>query len=164
MIPKDLSDALIEATTGPGSGLAQAALLIARIEYPHLDPEPYLEKLDAMGEGARRAMERRAACSDDKSPASCVQALNEYLFDEQGFEGNRQRYEDPAQQLPERGAGAAHGHPDHAVGRLHGGGAAGRPPHRGRELPRPLPGALQGRGRTSQRGPDHRPVPRGAPC
>jgi len=95
MIPKDLSDALIEATTGPGSGLAQAALLIARIEYPHLDPEPYLEKLDAMGEGARRAMERRAACSDDKSPASCVRALNEYLFDEQGFEGNRLRYEDP---------------------------------------------------------------------
>ena len=95
MVPKDLADALVEATTGPGSGLAHAALLIARIEYPHLDPGPYLEKLDAMGEGARRAMEQRAACSDDRSPASCVQALNEYLFDVQGFEGNRQRYEDP---------------------------------------------------------------------
>jgi regulator of sirC expression with transglutaminase-like and TPR domain len=95
MVPKDLADALVEATTGPGSGLAHAALLIARIEYPHLDPEPYLEKLDAMGEGARQAMERRASCSDDRSPAACVQALNEYLFDVQGFEGNRQRYEDP---------------------------------------------------------------------
>ena len=95
MVPKDLADALVEATTGPGSGLAHAALLIARIEYPHLDPEPYLEKLDAMGEGARQAMERRASCSDDRSPASCVRALNEYLFDVQGFEGNRQRYEDP---------------------------------------------------------------------
>jgi regulator of sirC expression with transglutaminase-like and TPR domain len=95
MVPKDLADALVEATTGPGSSLAHAALLIARIEYPRLNPEPYLEKLDAMGEGARQAMERRAACSADRSPASCVQALNEYLFDVQGFEGNRQRYEDP---------------------------------------------------------------------
>jgi regulator of sirC expression with transglutaminase-like and TPR domain len=95
MVPKDLADALVEATSGPGSSLAQAALLVARVEYPHLDPGPYLEKLDAMGECARQAMERRAACSDDRSPAACVRALNEYLFDVEGFEGNRQRYEDP---------------------------------------------------------------------
>ena len=32
-------------------------LVIARIEYPRLDPEPYLAKLDSMGEAARRAIE-----------------------------------------------------------------------------------------------------------
>jgi regulator of sirC expression with transglutaminase-like and TPR domain len=95
MAPENLTDALIAATTEPGGSLANAALVVARIEYPHLDPEPYLARLDAMGEGARQAMERQAACSHDKSPASCVRALNAYLFDDQGFEGNRLRYEDP---------------------------------------------------------------------
>ena len=47
-----------------------------------------------------------------------------------------------AQQLPERGARAPHRHPDHAVGRLHGSGAARRAARRRRQLPRPLPGAL----------------------
>jgi regulator of sirC expression with transglutaminase-like and TPR domain len=95
MLPKDLADALVAATTGADYSLAEAALLVARIEYPHLTPEPYLEKLDAMGEAARQAIARHSACSDDRSAAGCVQALNIYLFDEEGFEGNRQRYEDP---------------------------------------------------------------------
>jgi regulator of sirC expression with transglutaminase-like and TPR domain len=95
MVHKDLANALVASATGPGSSLAQAALLIARVEYPQLDPAPYLATLDALGEGARQAMARRAECSDDRSTATCVRALNEYLFDDQGFEGNRQRYEDP---------------------------------------------------------------------
>ncbi len=95
MVTKELSDALIASTNGPGRDLAQAALLIARIEYPDLDPEPYLERLDAMGEAARQAIEKHAEGSADRSPASCVRALNQYLFDELGFEGNRRRYEDP---------------------------------------------------------------------
>ena len=95
MVSKELTDALVAAATEPGTGLAQAALVVARIEYPNLDPGPYLARLDALGEGARQAMVRRSADSDDRSPASCVRALNEYLFDDQGFEGNRQRYEDP---------------------------------------------------------------------
>ena len=94
-MPKDLVDALVAATNAPGTGLAQAALVIARIEYPQLDPEPYLEKLDAMGDAARRAMERRAACPATSRRRRASSALNAYLFDEQGFVGNRERYEDP---------------------------------------------------------------------
>ena len=50
----DLLNALTGASQTPGAGLAHAALLIARIEYPDLDPAPYVARLDAMGEGARR--------------------------------------------------------------------------------------------------------------
>ncbi len=95
MVTRELADALIASTNGPGQGLAEAALLVARIEYPDLDPEPYLARLDAMGDAARQTIERHAEGSADKSPASCVRALNQYLFDELGFEGNRRRYEDP---------------------------------------------------------------------
>ena len=95
MVTKELADALIASTNGPGQDLAEAALLVARIEYPDLDPEPSLARLDAMGDAARQAIEKHAEGSDDRSPASCVRALNQYLFDEVGFEGNRRRYEDP---------------------------------------------------------------------
>jgi len=95
MVTRELADALIASTNGPGQDLAEAALLVARIEYPDLDPGPYLERLDAMGDAARQAIEKHAEGSADRSPASCVRALNQYLFDELGFEGNRRRYEDP---------------------------------------------------------------------
>jgi regulator of sirC expression with transglutaminase-like and TPR domain len=95
MVTKELTDALIASTSGPGQDLAHAALIVARIEYPDLDPEPYLARLDAMGDAARQAIERHAHGCADHSPASCVRALNQYLFDELGFEGNRRRYEDP---------------------------------------------------------------------
>jgi regulator of sirC expression with transglutaminase-like and TPR domain len=92
---KDLVDALTAASKATGTGLAQAAFVIARIEYPRLDPTPYLAKLDAMGDAARRRIERRVAETGDTSPIGRVKALNAYLFDEQGFVGNRDKYEDP---------------------------------------------------------------------
>ena len=51
---KDLADELRAACNAPGDGLAQAALVIAHIEYPRLDIDPYLARLYAMGEAARR--------------------------------------------------------------------------------------------------------------
>jgi regulator of sirC expression with transglutaminase-like and TPR domain len=92
---KDLVDTLTAASNAPGTGLAQAALVIARIEYPRLDAEPYLARLDAMGDAARRHIERHTGETGDRSTLSCIQALNVYLFDHQHFVGNRERYEDP---------------------------------------------------------------------
>ena len=112
----------------------------------------------APGHGAARGRLRRQVAGVVRPGAQRVPVRRA------GVRGQPPALRGSPQQLPERGAGAAHGHPDHAVGRLHGGGAAGRPPHRGRELPRPLPGALQGRGRTRRRRPHHRPVPPRAPC
>ena len=92
---KDLASALISASNAPGTSLARATLLIARIEYPRLDPEPYVARLDAMGEAARRAIAQHIDTTGDTSTLSGVTALNDYLFAEQQFVGNRDHYEDP---------------------------------------------------------------------
>jgi len=79
----------------PGTSLAQAALVIARIEYPRLDTGPYLSRLDAMGDTAKRRIEQRVRESGDGSVLARVATLNSYLFDEEKFVGNREKYEDP---------------------------------------------------------------------
>ena len=69
--------------------LAEAALLIAAEEYPSLDVNLYLWRLDSFGDIARE----RAAESRD--PIDIVTALNAALFDQLGFRGNRESYYDP---------------------------------------------------------------------
>jgi regulator of sirC expression with transglutaminase-like and TPR domain len=91
---KALVDALTASNTS-GTSLAQTALVIARIEYPRLDPDPYLTRLDRMGDAARRAIEGHIATTGDVSTLGCVTALNAYLFGEQGFVGNEEKFEDP---------------------------------------------------------------------
>ena len=92
-IHSTIVDALIDAALN--DDLAHAALLIARIEYPGLDPAPYLARLDALGEGARKRIQRWVDETGDYSPAARLAGLNAYLFEEQGFVGNRAQYEDP---------------------------------------------------------------------
>ena len=92
---KDLVDALVAASNAPGTGLAQAALVIARIEYPRLDASAYLTRLDAMGDAARRRIEQHVDETGESSILSCIKGFNAYLFDELRFVGNRDRYEDP---------------------------------------------------------------------
>lgn len=92
---KDLAEALTAASNAPGTGLARAALVIARIEYPRLKIEPYLERLDRMGDAARRHIERHIDQTGDSTSLSAIKGFNAYLFDEQRFVGNRERYEDP---------------------------------------------------------------------
>ena len=92
---KDLVSALVAATDAPGTGLADATLIIARIEYPRLDPEPYLARLDSMGEAARRAIVEDGTASGDASTTAGIRALNAYLFETLHFVGNRDKYEDP---------------------------------------------------------------------
>ena len=74
----------------PGAELAPAALAIARVEYPTLEAQRYLDRLDEMG---ARAAERLGPISELTSEA--IQAFNEYLYDEEGFTGNREQYDDP---------------------------------------------------------------------
>ena len=92
---KGLADALTAVSNAPGTELAEAALVIARIEYPQLDASAYLARLDGMGDAARRRIERQVDETGDGSTLSCVKGLNAYLFDDQQFVGNRNRYEDP---------------------------------------------------------------------
>lgn len=78
---------LQNAMNAPGADLAPAALAIARVEYPSLNPGPYVDALDRMGS---EAAARMRASGDEP-----VRSFNEYLYDEQGFAGNREHYDDP---------------------------------------------------------------------
>jgi len=69
--------------------LGRGALLIAQQARPELDIEHYIERLDQLSEGFRIRHPQMP------SGATAVSALNEYLFDEIGFRGNRESYDDP---------------------------------------------------------------------
>jgi regulator of sirC expression with transglutaminase-like and TPR domain len=77
------------ARSGEQIDLAEAALLLAKEEYPELDVAAYLARLDVMGRDARTRV-----CGMQK-PREVVRALNAYLFEGEGFQGNRQDYYDP---------------------------------------------------------------------
>jgi regulator of sirC expression with transglutaminase-like and TPR domain len=84
----------------PDPDLAVAALMIARLEYPHLDAGPYIEELDAMGRDAAVRVAHARPGGDtppdvDPEAFARVAALNDYLFKEQRFVGNTTHYEDP---------------------------------------------------------------------
>ena len=64
---KDLVPALTQAINAPGTSLAPAALVIARIEYPRLNPEPYLSQLDTLGAEAARSVEHGVRRSGEAS-------------------------------------------------------------------------------------------------
>lgn len=93
MTHRTLAEQLAAAADRPGPDLAAPAFLIARIEFPHLDPGPYLDRIDELGDAASH---RIAADPGHDAPlAGRVDALNRYLFNELGFVGNREQYDDP---------------------------------------------------------------------
>ena len=80
-----------EIAAGPEEDidLVEAALLIAAHEYPGLDVLAYLGRMDRM------AMTLRGRLRRDIGPTEAIIALNRYLFDELGFQGNALDYYDP---------------------------------------------------------------------
>jgi regulator of sirC expression with transglutaminase-like and TPR domain len=69
--------------------LAKAALYIAQEEYPELDVEVYLTRLNLM---ATEIADRLPATS---YPLRIIQTINQYLFTSLGFQGNTGDYYDP---------------------------------------------------------------------
>lgn len=69
--------------------LAEAALLLARCEYPSLDPQPHLRKLHAL------AAELADRIEPDADIAERILALNQFLFAEHGFAPNIENFYDP---------------------------------------------------------------------
>lgn len=69
--------------------LAEAALVIAAEEYPRLDVEGYLEKLDLFGDIVRDQ------AADARDAMDFISAINAALFERLGFRGNRDAYYDP---------------------------------------------------------------------
>ena len=90
---RSLAEQLAAAADRPGPDLAAPAFLIARVEYPHLDPGPYLDRIDEFGDAAfHRVVDDTG---HDGPLAGRVDTINRYLFNELGFYGNREQYEDP---------------------------------------------------------------------
>lgn len=69
--------------------LLETALLIARDEYPDLDPRGVTAQVDTYADALRPQLE-----GDADLPARLT-AINRYLFDEIGFAGNNSQYDDP---------------------------------------------------------------------
>ncbi len=69
--------------------LAEAALWIARDEYPELDINDRLHQLQTMIDELSRDLGASATVSDR------LQRLNSYLYEQQGFSGNVLDFEDP---------------------------------------------------------------------
>lgn len=86
-----VTEELLRAVNEPGEALAPAALAIAGVEYPALDPAPYLQRLERMGEAAAGRLQRHQGTGAH----ALVATLNAYLYEELGFSGNRQHYDDP---------------------------------------------------------------------
>ncbi|MHB1240348.1 MAG: SirB1 family protein [Gammaproteobacteria bacterium] len=77
------------ANPDQGSMLARGALEIARLEYPDLELDGYLRRLDEYAQRARIAAGENATLTDR------VLILNRVLFQEEGYAGNLQEYYDP---------------------------------------------------------------------
>jgi regulator of sirC expression with transglutaminase-like and TPR domain len=90
-----VTDDLRRALNEPGEGLAPAALAIARVEYPTLDSDPYLQRIERMGEAAASRLQRHNADDRRRDKALQISTLNAYLYEELGFSGNREHYDDP---------------------------------------------------------------------
>jgi regulator of sirC expression with transglutaminase-like and TPR domain len=69
--------------------LDEAALAIAEEEYPRLDPDEYLVRLDALAERVRRR------APDLRRSGAALRALREVLFEDEGLKGNEAEYADP---------------------------------------------------------------------
>ena len=81
-----------EIAKSPDPDLAPAALFVARLEYPGLEAERYLEQLDAMG---RTVSERLASLGPRAGPMAHGRTISGYLFEDEGFAGNTEAYDDP---------------------------------------------------------------------
>jgi regulator of sirC expression with transglutaminase-like and TPR domain len=81
---------LVESSLDDESiGLAGAALAIARIEYPELDADHYLARLDELAARVRSSMRTNPSAHEVTS------LLSRVLFHEEGLRGNRDDYYDP---------------------------------------------------------------------
>jgi regulator of sirC expression with transglutaminase-like and TPR domain len=82
---------LLDLLTGRDDSLDldRAALELARIQYPDLDPEPFLALLDSY------AFELSHRLPESSNGAAYVSAANRYLLGDLGLTGNSQNYYDP---------------------------------------------------------------------
>ena len=158
--PRTLVEQIVDAADRPGPDLAAPAFLVARarVPAPRSGAVPGSHRPDGGGRGpphrARRGPRRAAPVR--------VEMLNKYLFNEVGFTGNREQYDDPRNSCLNEVLDRRTGIPITLALIYIEVARRVRRAGRGHQLPRPLPGARAAgpAHRRSGRGPDRRSVPR----
>ncbi|MGB7948551.1 MAG: transglutaminase-like domain-containing protein [Candidatus Binatia bacterium] len=69
--------------------LARAALAMVSCDYPHLDVDAYLARIDELAGAAKLCL------GSESDVYGSIAALNGVLFQQRGFHGNRENYFDP---------------------------------------------------------------------
>lgn len=69
--------------------LDRAALALALEEYPGIDTQAYLRRLDALAASAE------VLIGMDRGPINIIESINEVLFVQEGLRGNNEDYYDP---------------------------------------------------------------------
>jgi regulator of sirC expression with transglutaminase-like and TPR domain len=78
------------ARQAPGNqGLAEAALLIAKSNYPGLAVDRYLDKLERIAETIDRGL------PGSEPSETAIERINQHLFDDLGYAGNGEDYHNP---------------------------------------------------------------------
>lgn len=72
--------------------LTEAALVLARLDNPDLDPSPYLAEIDRMATDLGASLTE----ADRATPEATLAALNRWLFAENGFHGPRDDFSNKA--------------------------------------------------------------------
>jgi regulator of sirC expression with transglutaminase-like and TPR domain len=70
--------------------LAKAALTFAQTEYPALDIDRYLKRLDLMADTVKIKLPQ------EQYPLKIIKTINSYLFEDLGYRGNAENYYNPA--------------------------------------------------------------------
>lgn len=81
--------ARLASATEPELSLAEGALLIAAEEYPALDIDAYLGRIEDLAATLKRRLR------SDIGTTEALLALNRYVYEELGFSGNSADYYDP---------------------------------------------------------------------
>ncbi len=85
-----LTAELLEVVSTDPIDLPRAALVIARLEHPRLDPAPSMLQLRQLGDQAAHATKRIAGAP----PRDLVATINHELYEKAGFAGNSAHYDD----------------------------------------------------------------------
>jgi regulator of sirC expression with transglutaminase-like and TPR domain len=92
-----LVDEFVREATSPDDNLPHCALLMARVAYPELDPEPFLRQLQQMGATARDHLEIGLGGSPPRRMR--LRIVTEFVYGQLGFTGNHEQYDDPRNSL-----------------------------------------------------------------
>src|SRR6187549_2755053 len=88
-----LVDDFLREVNSPEDSSVGAALTLAQVAYPRLEPAQWVGELDVMGARARQHLE--LGLGGHPPRRTRLRVVSEFFFGQLGFTGNREHYEEP---------------------------------------------------------------------